>query len=219
MVALTNSVIEPNFIAVEGAIGAGKTSLVELLGKQFDAKTILENDEGNPFLGKFYEDRESFAFQTQIYFLLSRYNQYLNLAQRDLFNSVVITDFLFQKDPLFANLNLKSHDLQLYYQIYDLIKIRPPKPDLVIFLQADTDILKERIEKRSRDYECYLDWDYLDAVNKAFNNFFFYYSETPLLVVNTNEIDFVEKKIDLQELINKINHHKIGREYYNPLGS
>ena len=158
-------------------------------------------------------------FRRKFFFLLNRYSLYLNLAQRDLFNSVVLTDFLFQKDPLFANLNLKSHELQLYNQIFDLIKFRPPKPDLVIFLQADTDILKERIEKRSRDYEFYLDWDYLEAVNKAFNNFFFYYSETPLLVVNTNEIDFVEKKIDLQELINKINHHKIGREYYNPLGS
>jgi deoxyadenosine/deoxycytidine kinase len=219
MVPPTKSVIEPNFIAVEGAIGAGKTSLVKLLGKQFDAKLVLENDEGNPFLPKFYQDKESYAFQTQIYFLLSRYNLYLNLAQRDLFNSVVLTDFLFQKDPLFANLNLKSHELQLYNQIFDLIKVRPPKPDLVIFLQADTEILKERIEKRSRDYESYLDWDYLEAVNKAFNNFFFYYSETPLLVVNTSEIDFVEKKIDLQELINKINQHKIGREYYNPLGS
>ncbi len=215
----TKSVIEPNFIAVEGAIGAGKTSLVKLLGKQLDAKLVLEDDEGNPFLPKFYQDKESYAFQTQIFFLLNRYNQYLNLAQRDLFNSVVLTDFLFQKDPLFANLNLKNHELQLYNQIYDLIKIRPPKPDLVIFLQADTEILQKRIEKRSRNYETYLDWDYLEAVNKAFNNFFFYYSETPLLVINTNEIDFVAKKIDLQELINKINQHKIGREYYNPLGS
>ncbi|GJL77990.1 MAG: hypothetical protein NPINA01_09790 [Nitrospinaceae bacterium] len=219
MVTTIKPVIEPKFIAVEGAIGAGKTSLVKLLGKQFDAKMVLENDDGNPFLPKFYQDKESLAFQTQIFFLLNRYTQYLDLAQRDLFNSVVLTDFLFQRDPLFANLNLNGHELQLYNQIYDLIKIRTPKPDLVIFLQADTEILKERIEKRSRDYESYLDWDYLEDVNKAFNNFFFYYSDTPLLVVNTNEIDFVEKKGDLEELIKKINHHKIGREYYNPLGS
>lgn len=213
------TVIEPKFIAIEGAIGAGKTSLVNLLGKQLDARMVLENDEKNPFLSDFYQDRESFAFQTQIFFLLSRYAQYLDLAQRDLFNSVVLTDFLFQRDPIFANLNLQEHELQLYHQIYNLIKSRTPKPDLVIYLQADTKVLQRRIEKRDRDYESYLDLDYLEKVNKAFNSFFFYYSETPLLVINTNEIDFVEKKGDLEELIFKINHHRIGREYYNPLGS
>ena len=213
------TVIEPKFIAIEGAIGAGKTSLVTLLGKQLDARMVFENDEKNPFLPAFYKDRESFAFQTQIFFLLSRYAQYLDLAQRDLFHSVLLTDFLFQRDPIFANLNLRDHELQLYHQIYDLIKLRTPKPDLVIYLQADTKVLQQRIEKRDRDYESYLDWEYLEKVNKAFNNFFFYYSETPLLVINTNEIDFVEKKGDLEELIYKINHHRIGREYYNPLGS
>jgi len=216
---MTKPVIEPRFIAVEGAIGAGKTSLATLLGKQFDAKLILEKDETNPFLPQFYKERESLAFQTQIFFLLSRYNQYQSLAQRDLFNSVVLIDYLFQRDPLFANINLQGHELQLYNQIYNLIKTRIPKPDLVIYLQADSSILRERIEKRNRDYESFIDWDYLEEVNKAFNNFFFYYSETPLLVINTNEIDFVEKKGDLEELIKKINHHKIGREYYNPLGS
>ncbi len=211
--------IEQNFIAIEGAIGAGKTSLANLLGKQQDARLVLENDDENPFLPDFYRDKESFAFQTQIYFLLNRYAQYQDLAQRDLFSSVVITDFLFQRDPIFATLNLKDHELQLYNQIYNLIKLRTPKPDLVIYLQADTKVLQQRIEKRNRDYESYLDWEYLEKVNKAFNNFFFYYSETPLLVVNTNEIDFVEKKGDLEKLIYKINHHRIGREYYNPLGS
>lgn len=216
---MTKPVIEPKFIAVEGAIGAGKTSLVNLLGKQFDARTVLENDDENPFLTKFYRNKELFAFQTQIFFLLSRYGQYLDLSQKNLFDSVVVTDFLFQKDPIFANLNLMGHELQLYNQIYSLIKVRAPKPDLVVFLQADTNILKERIEKRSRAYESCLDWGYLEEVNKAFNNFFFYYSDAPILIVNTNEIDFVEKKIDLEKLIKKINHHKIGKEYYNPLGS
>ncbi|NIQ02521.1 MAG: deoxynucleoside kinase, partial [Nitrospinaceae bacterium] len=109
--------------------------------------------------------------------------------------------------------------LDLYKQIYHLIKTKIPKPDLVIFLQADTEVLQRRVEKRARDYEAYMDPEYLDQVNRAFNNFFFYYSETPLLVINTNEIDFVEKKCDLQELIKKINRHTMGREYYNPLGS
>lgn len=211
--------IEPRFIAVEGAIGAGKSSLAKLLGEQFDAKLVLENDDKNPFLGKFYQDKEAYGFQTQIFFLLSRHKQYLSLAQRDLFDSVVIVDYLFQRDRVFANLNLEEQEFSLYDQIYNLMKIKIPKPDLVIFLQASAEVLQSRVEKRGRDYEAFLDKEYLEKVNRAFNNFFFYYSETPLLVINTNEIDFVENKGDLQGLINKINTHKMGREYFNPLGS
>ena len=216
---MTHQAIEPRFIAVEGAIGAGKTSLVSLLEKQYGARVILEENDSNPFISKFYEDQETYSFQTQIFFLLSRYNQYMELAQRDLFNSVVVIDYLFQRDKIFAQLNLEDHEYRLYEQIFNLIGPKAPKPDLVIFLQASTDVLMERVAKRGRDYEAFMDPDYLDSVNKAFNNFFFYYSETPLLVINTNDIDFVEKKCDLDELIKKINSHKIGREYYNPLGS
>jgi deoxyadenosine/deoxycytidine kinase len=128
-------------------------------------------------------------------------------------------DYLFQRDRLFAALNLKEQELKLYDQIYTLLSNKAPKPDLVIFLQASTEILRSRVDKRGREYEAFMDPDYLDAVNKSFNNFFFYYSDTPLLVINTNDIDFVEKKCDLEELITKINSHTIGREYYNPLGS
>ncbi|MCH8157640.1 MAG: deoxynucleoside kinase [Nitrospinae bacterium] len=202
---MTVPALEPRFIAVEGCIGAGKTSLVNLLGNQFDAQMVREMDEENPFIGKFYQDRETFGFQTQIFFLLSRYQQYLKLAQRDLFNSVVIIDYLFQRDRVFAHLNLKGHESQLYDQIFNLINDKVPQPDLVIFLQADTDVLLARVEKRGREYEAFINREYLDEVNKAFNNFFFYYAETPLLVINTNEIDFVEKKCDLEKLINKIN--------------
>lgn len=216
---MTQQTIEPRFIAVEGAIGAGKTSLVNLLEQQYGARVILEENDSNPFIAKFYEDQETYAFQTQIFFLLSRYNQYMELAQRDLFNSVVVIDYLFQRDKIFARLNLEDHEYRLYEQIYNLISSKAPKPDLVIFLQASTEVLLERVSKRGREYESFMDPDYLDSVNKAFNNFFFYYSDTPLLVINTNEIDFVEKKCDLEELINKVNSHKIGREYYNPLGS
>ena len=216
---MTNSTIEPRFIAVEGAIGAGKTSLVNLLGENYGARLILEETESNPFISKFYEDKEAYSFQTQVFFLLSRYNQYMQLAQRDLFNSVVVIDYLFQRDKVFARLNLEDHEYNLYEQIFTLIDAKAPKPDLVIYLQASTEVLQERVAKRGRDYEAFMDPDYLDSVNKAFNNFFFYYSETPLLVINTNEIDFVEKKCDLDELIKKINSHRIGREYYNPLGS
>ena len=216
---MTQQTIEPRFIAVEGAIGAGKTSLVNLLEQQYGARVILEENDSNPFIAKFYEDQETYSFQTQIYFLLSRYNQYMELAQRDLFNSVVVIDYLFQRDKIFAQLNLEDHEYRLYEQIYNLISSKAPKPDLVIFLQASTEVLLERVSKRGREYESFMDTNYLDSVNKAFNNFFFYYSDTPLLVINTNEIDFVEKKCDLEELINKVNSHKIGREYYNPLGS
>ena len=216
---MTQQTIEPRFIAVEGAIGAGKTSLVNLLEQQYGARVILEENDSNPFIAKFYEDQETYSFQTQIFFLLSRYNQYIELAQRDLFNSVVVIDYLFQRDKIFAQLNLEDHEYRLYEQIFNLIGSKAPKPDLVIFLQASTEVLLERVSKRGREYESFMDPNYLDSVNKAFNNFFFYYSDTPLLVINTNEIDFVEKKCDLEELINKVNSHKIGREYYNPLGS
>jgi deoxyadenosine/deoxycytidine kinase len=216
---MVKPIIESRFIAIEGAIGAGKTSLVNLLGKQYGARIILEDNDSNPFISKFYEDRESYAFQTQIFFLLNRFNQYLELAQRDLFKSVVVIDYLFQRDKIFAQLNLENHEYRLYEQIFNLIGVKAPKPDLVIFLQANTEVLLDRVSKRGRDYEAFMDPDYLDSVNKAFNNFFFLYSDTPLLVINTNEIDFVEKKCDLEELINKINNHRIGREYYNPLGS
>jgi deoxyguanosine kinase len=216
---MSQQTIEPRFIAVEGAIGAGKTSIVNLIEQQYGARVILEENDSNPFIAKFYEDQETYSFQTQIFFLLSRYNQYMELAQRDLFNSVVVIDYLFQRDKIFAQLNLEGHEYRLYEQIYNLVSSKAPKPDLVIFLQASTEVLLERVSKRGREYELFMDPDYLDSVNKAFNNFFFYYSDTPLLVINTNEIDFVEKKCDLEELINKVNSHKIGREYYNPLGS
>lgn len=210
---------EPRLIAVEGAIGAGKTSLSKLMCERSDAKLVLENDKDNPFLGQFYENRDRFGFQTQVFFLLSRYQQYSNLAQRDLFDSVVIVDYLFQRDRIFAHLNLKGQELALYEKIYNLVEKKIPKPELVIYLQASTEVLKNRVKKRARPYEKNLDIQYLEKVSQTFNDFFFHYTDTPLLVINTNDIDFVEKKCDLEELINKINHHRIGREYYNPLGS
>ena len=216
---MTQQALDSRFIAIEGCIGAGKTSLVNLLGKQFDAQVVRELDSENPFINKFYQDRDSFGFQTQVFFLLNRYKQYMGLSQRDLFSSVVLVDYLFHRDRLFASLNLKDQELKLYDQIYSLLSNKVPTPDLVIFLQASTDILRSRVEKRGREYEAFMDPNYLDSVNKSFNNYFFYYAETPLLVINTNEIDFVDKKCDLDELIIKINNHKIGREYYNPLGS
>tara|TARA_B100000686_G_scaffold350190_1_gene445459 strand:- start:2596 stop:3246 length:651 start_codon:yes stop_codon:yes gene_type:complete len=216
---MSKSEILPRLIAVEGAIGAGKTSLAKSLSENSSARLVLEKEEENPFLPKFYENRGTIAFQTQIFFLLGRYNQYLQLAQMDLFNSNVVIDYLFPRDRIFAELTLKDNEQRLYDQIFSLLNAKIPKPDLVIFLQASSEILLKRVKKRARSYEQNLDFNYLDEVNRAFNNFFFYYSATPLLVINTNEIDFVKKKYDLEQLIHKINNHKIGREYYNPLGS
>ncbi|MFQ5717381.1 MAG: deoxynucleoside kinase [Nitrospinales bacterium] len=213
------TVVKPRFIAVEGAIGAGKTTLASLLGARYDAKLVLEKNGENPFMAKFYEDRETYAFQTQIFFLLNRYAQCQELAQMDLFNSVVIIDYLFKRDRIFASLNLKEHEHRLYDKIFNMLQGKIPKPELVVYLQANVEVLLKRIKKRGREFEKKLDLKYLESVNKAFNHYFFYYTETPLLVVNTNEIDFAEKKDDLDRLINKINSHKIGREYYNPLGS
>jgi len=216
---MTQPTSPPRFIAVEGSIGAGKTTLSKLLAEKYDARLVLEVDDDNPFIAKFYEDKATYAFQTQIYLLLSRYKQYSELAQGELFSSMVITDYLFQRDRLFAYLNLKGHELALYEQIYSLVENKVPTPDLVIFLQGDSEILQARIDKRGREYEELMDFDYLCKVNKIFNNYFFYYSDAPILVVNTNELDFAEKKIDLDDLISKINSHKIGREYYSPLVS
>ena len=142
---MTKSTIEPRFIAIEGAIGAGKTSLVNLLEEQYSAHLILEDTDSNPFISKFYEDKEAYSFQTQVFFLLSRYNQYMQLAQRDLFNSVVVIDYLFQRDKVFARLNLEDHEFSLYEQIFNLIDAKAPKPDLVIYLQASTEVLQERL--------------------------------------------------------------------------
>ena len=171
---MTQQALDSRFIAIEGCIGAGKTSLVNLLGKQFDAQVVRELDSENPFINKFYQDRDSFGFQTQVFFLLNRYKQYMGLSQRDLFSSVVLVDYLFHRDRLFASLNLKDQELKLYDQIYSLLSNKVPKPDLVIFLQASTDILRSRVEKRGREYEAFMDPNYLDSVIKSFNNYFFY---------------------------------------------
>ena len=169
---MTQQALDSRFIAIEGCIGAGKTSLVNLLGKQFDAQVVRELDSENPFINKFYQDRDSFGFQTQVFFLLNRYKQYMGLSQRDLFSSVVLVDYLFHRDRLFASLNLKDQELKLYDQIYSLLSNKVPKPDLVIFLQASTDILRSRVEKRGREYEAFMDPNYLDSVNKSFNKIY-----------------------------------------------
>lgn len=213
------SVEKPRYIAVEGPIAVGKTSLAHRLCNIFNARLVLEDAEKNPFLEDFYKDRGRYAFQTQIYFLLNRYKQQLELSQLELFKQDVITDFLFSKDRIFASVNLKGHELELYEQIYRILDLRIPKPDLVIYLQATPDVLLSRIKKRKKTYEKPITLEYLEEITAAYNEFFFHYNETPLLVINTSNIDFVEKEEDFKRLVKEIKSIRQGIHYFNPLGS
>jgi deoxyguanosine kinase len=213
---MTHRTGNAKYIVIEGAIGVGKTSLAQLLAKELNARLYLEKVEDNPFLPKFYQDRQQFAFQIQIFFLLSRYKQLGVLSQQDLFSSVMISDYFMPKDRIFAALNLSPDEMALYEQIYALLNPRVPKPDLVIYLQAETDVLMQRVNQRGRDYESDMEWEYLDALNRAYNDFFFYYNDSPLLVVQTTEIDFVKRRADLQDLLDKITQMKRGTHHYIP---
>lgn len=205
-------------IAVEGPIGVGKTSFVELLARKFDAHRVLEQVD-NPFLREFYNDKPGAAFQAQLFFLLSRYRQMQELAQRDLFRQITVCDYVFPKDKIFAYLNLDDSELLIYDKLYAMLEAQVPKPDLAIFLQADTARLIERIKRRRRDYEAQISEAYVNEVNKAYNYFFFNYNATPLLVINTSEIDFVHQEGDLDELVAQIRKMERGVQYYRPLGS
>jgi deoxyadenosine/deoxycytidine kinase len=207
------------YIVVEGPIGVGKTSLAKLLANEFQARTIFEKVEDNPFLPKFYKSRETYAFQNQTFFLLNRYQQQMALGQQDLFNQNTIADYLFAKDQIFATLTLTREELNLYQQIYALLNARIPRPDLVVYLQARPEVLYKRVKKRDKKYERNITFEYLSEVASAYNQFFFHYEETPLLVVNTSEIDFVASSKDLADLIKEINAMGSGTQHYIPLGS
>jgi deoxyadenosine/deoxycytidine kinase len=207
------------YIVIEGPIGVGKTSLAKRLSPEFKARCILESPEENPFLHKFYRDRKKYAFQTQLFFLLNRYQQQREVRQIDLFNQVTITDYLFAKDRIFAYLNLDENELALYQRIFSLLDARIPTPDLVIFLQAKPETLLARIRARDIEYEKEIDIEYLRALSQAYNSFFFHYEESPLLVVDTSEIDFVNREEDLKSLIREVRSMKRGTWYYKPLGS
>ena len=205
-------------IAVEGPIGVGKTSFVELLAGKFDALKVLEDLE-NPFLKNFYEDKPGAAFQVQLFFLLSRYRQLQELAQRDLFHQITICDYIFPKDKIFAYLNLDDSELLIYDKLYSMLEDQTTKSDLVIFLQAETKTLVERITRRDRAYELEMSETYINEVNKAYNYFFFHYTQTPLLVIDTTRIDFVHDPEHLDELVDQIRKMERGVQYYRPLGS
>ncbi len=207
------------YIVVEGPIGVGKSSLAKILAGEFQARTIFEQVEDNPFLAKFYKSRQTYAFQNQTFFLLNRYQQQIQLAQQDLFNQSTVADYLFAKDQIFASLTLSAEELALYQQIYGLLNARVAKPDLVVYLQARPEVLYKRVKKRDKKYERSVTFEYLSEVAQAYNQFFFHYEETPLLVVNTSEIDFISSSKDLADLIKEINNMGSGTQHYIPLGS
>ncbi|PYS96610.1 MAG: deoxynucleoside kinase [Acidobacteria bacterium] len=206
------------FIAVEGPIGVGKTSLVDLIAERFEARRVLENVE-NPFLHNFYQDRPGAAFQCQLFFLLSRFRQQQELSQGHLFRQALVCDYVFAKDKIFAYLNLDDSELMLYEKLYGVLEEQVPHPDLVIYLQARDEVLMERVRRRQRDYERDISERYVAELNRAYNHFFFHYNRTPLLVIDTSEIDFVKSRNDLEELFRQIQAMQKGVQYYIPLGS
>ena len=205
------------YIAIEGPIGVGKTSLAELLSKELGARFVLEDFEDNPFLPDFYNDPERFGFQTQLFFLLQRYRQQQDLRQVDMFQKLLITDYMFVKDRLFASLNLDDKEMHLYDTVASLLERNIIRPDLVIYLQADTDVLMKNIAKRGRNMESNVTWEYIDALNQVYTEYFFRYQDTPLVIINTDNIDFVENEKDLKEVIDYIRQPVSGTKFFNPV--
>jgi len=208
---------EIRYIAIEGVIGAGKTSLAKKLKNYLNAKLILEQFKHNPFLEKFYDNRRRYAFQTQMFFLINRYKQQEEIKQGDIFNNYIIADYIFEKDRIFAYLNLQSDELKLYESIYPLLAKNVVKPDLVIYLQSKIDRLMYNIKKRGREIEKNITRSYIEELSEAYNNFFFMYNSTPLLIVNSSEIDFINNEKDFEELYNQIfRSDRAIVEYFNP---
>lgn len=203
----------PAYIAIEGPIGVGKSTLARALARRFNAELILEPVDENPFLSDFYQDRERLAFQTQLFFLLNRFQQQEKFAQPGLFNPRFVGDYLFAKDQIFASLTLSRDERALYDQVYGLLAERVPKPDLVIYLQASTEILLQRIEKRGREFERDMDPEYLKNLSRLYNDFFFGYNETPLLVIQTGNVDFASSQEDLDLVIETIDKMPGGTHY------
>lgn len=208
---------EIKYIAVEGVIGAGKTALAKKLKARLDAKLILEQFETNPFLEKFYNDRKRFAFQTQMFFLINRFKQQEELNQEDLFTNFIVCDYIFDKDKIFAYLNLSAEELKLYENVFPLLSRNLRKPDLVVYLQSSLDRLMFNIKKRGRAIERNLTRNYIEELSDAYNHFFFRYNSTPLLIVNSTEIDFVNNDDDFDELFRQIFREDRGViEYFKP---
>jgi deoxyadenosine/deoxycytidine kinase len=209
---------EIHYIAIEGVIGVGKTTLARMLSDKLGARLVLEKFEENPFLPNFYKDPEHYAFQTQIFFLLSRYRQQQELFQADLFHSHIVSDYIFEKDKIFAYLTLRDDELKLYENLLTTIEKTIPPPDLVIYLQSSNDRLMANIKKRGREIEKHMSDEYIKELNEAYNYFFFRYKSTPLLIVKATDIDFVNNPDHFEDLLTQIlRPNKAPVEYYSPL--
>lgn len=209
---------ELKHIAIEGVIGVGKTALAEMLGRKIGAKVVLERFEENPFLPKFYEDPDRYAFQTQLFFLLNRFKQQQQLFQVDLFHRFILTDYIFEKDKIFAYLTLEDDELRLYENVLNTIQHSIPIPDLVVYLQCPVPRLMQNIKKRGRYIERNMSEQYIKDLNEAYNYFFFRYKSAPLLIVNTSEIDFVNNEEEFNDLVKEIfRPDRAPVEYYNPV--
>ena len=206
----------PKYICIEGVIGAGKTSLTRLLGEHLNAQVIYEQPEENPFLQDFYREPQRFAFQTQLFFLLSRYRQQQESFQPDLFHEYTVSDYLFAKDRIFAHLNLEDRELFLYDRVASLLERDILKPDLVVYLQSTPERLMKNIRKRGRSYEKNISEEYIRSLNEAYNRFFFHYNETPLLVINSTVLDFVNDRRDFLDVVDQIMRPHSGIEYFSP---
>lgn len=204
------------YIAVEGPIGVGKTSLARMLAEKLGARLVLDESGANPFVARFYEDPDKYAFPAQLYFMLIRYRQQRELVQQELFKQSTVSDYLFSKDRIFATLNLSPDELVLYDQVYRLLDSQMAKPDLVVYMWARAEVLIERLRKRNRDFERHISIEYLERVSAAYRDFFFYYEETPLLMVDTSAMDFVEHPEDLEELMREIGRTRTGVQHYVP---
>jgi deoxyadenosine/deoxycytidine kinase len=202
-------------LVVEGPIGAGKTSLARRLAARLGADLVLEQPEENPFLARFYDDMPRYALPTQLFFLFQRARMLEPLAQPDMFGRAVVADFLLDKDPLFARLTLSTDELALYDRIYQTLKVRSPSPDLVIYLQAQPAVLVERVRRRAARYERDLGEDYLARLAEAYSRFFYHYDASPLLIVNSENLNFVERDPDVELLVSRLRAMRSRREFFN----
>lgn len=204
------------YIAIEGNIGAGKTTLARLLSEAAEASLFLEEVEDNPFIEKYYQNADGYAFQAQIFFLLNRYRQQMEITQQDLFANILVADYLFAKDTIYAHAVLDDEELVLYNRLHSLLEGKIVCPDLTIYLQASTGVLLHRIRKRGRSYERSITEDYLAALNEAFNHFFFHYEDSPLIIINTDRLDFTENMDQLDDIFSRISEPFEGTRYYVP---